>query len=181
MKSYLYESKNCETANNVAMVNLKLGNKEMAIKYFKIAIRNNPYYLTAINNLADLYLSLRNMEKAKKLYEKVTSMNPQYAAKINIKYRVFSYTNKLNTFREYSHSFYGLGQIFSMKDKRAKSERFFIEALKYMPGNDMVMFRLAIFYVKYGEINKAKKLLLRVIKINGNFAKHAKAKLDTLK
>ena len=47
-----------EPRNNLGVLYDKTGQKQKAIKSFKVAILNNPHYLLAYENLADLYLFL---------------------------------------------------------------------------------------------------------------------------
>jgi tetratricopeptide (TPR) repeat protein len=180
MRSYLYEPRNCETPNNLAMLNMKLKKSDECEKYLKIAIKNNEYYLTALNNLGDFYLRKKQIDEAERYYKQVVSKNPEIVVKKNLSKRVFAYVNKGTLFGEYSHAYYGLGQIYSMKNRKKMAERFFLESLRYMKNNDMVIYRLALFYLKYDEKGKAISLLEKVYGMGGRYSRAAQAVLKKL-
>lgn len=51
-----------------------------ALRYYKKAIKVNPFYYQAYNDAGLIYVSLGNREEAIKMYKKAISLNPQYIA-----------------------------------------------------------------------------------------------------
>ncbi len=179
-KAYLYEPRNCETANNVAMISLKQNKIAEGIDYLNRAVTQNPYYITSLNNLGDLYLKQKNFKKAEEYYTATTSQNPRECAVENFKRKVYSFTSQANIYNEYSRAYYGLAQIYSKLENSIKSEKFFLEALKFNKNNSMILFRLGLFYLKYGERDKSIIYLKKAALSSSQFGKMARNKLRNI-
>ena len=119
-----------------------------AIKYYEIAIQNNPNFFIAINNLGLTYHNIGDLNKAQSYYERAIEINPRFTHPIS---NLGNIKKELNDFKE------------AIKQYKL--------ALSIDSNLHIVHHNLGMAYQALGKFDESKKCFETVIKINPKFTR----------
>ena len=123
------------------------GYNEMAIKYFKQAIKIRPDYAEAFNRLGMVYTKIDKPEDALECYEKATEIEPSLA-----------------------EAHYNLGYVFEKQGNRSAAKVSFDRALDINPNHAEAINSLGFFLRESGDFDASIEKYKQAIKIKPDFA-----------
>jgi tetratricopeptide (TPR) repeat protein len=116
---------------------------DLAIKYYKDAMGEDPIFTWPHNGLGNLYSSQNRYAEAEEEYKKAIELDPEYATPHN-----------------------GLGNLYSDQNRYAEAEEEFKKAIEINPEDATVHNNLGVFYIKQERYAEAEEEFKKAIEIN---------------
>jgi tetratricopeptide (TPR) repeat protein/peroxiredoxin len=172
--------------NNLGLLATREGHTAEAIPYFQEALRLNPDHLIALDNLGNAYRQQKQWEEARKVLERAVEVNPQdpeanYSlgmvfAQLGNTDHAYKLLQKALKFRPaYPEALNNLGVLYLRTRRRDEAVASFEECIRVAPGFDQAYMNLARVYAIEGKPEKARSVLLDLLKQNPNHAAAQKA------
>jgi len=170
--------------NNLGLLATREGHIAEAIPNFHEALRLNPDHLVALDNLGNAYRQQKNWDEARKTLERALKVNPQDAeanyslgmvfAQTNDTERAYEYLQKALKFRpDYPEALNNLGVLYLRTRRRDEAVASFEECIRVAPAFDQSYLNLARVHALEGAPDKARSVLLELLKQHPD---HAQAK-----
>jgi len=174
--------------NNLGILAAREGNYDQAIQYFQRALQIDPEHSIALQNLGSAYLQKKDWPQAKRALERALELNPDDAeanyslgmvyAQQNDTERAYEYLQKALASRPtYPEALNNLGILYLRTRRPEEAIRSFEQSIRVAPAYDQAYLNLARVYAIEDEREKAKAVLLELLKQHPD---HAQAK-DELK
>jgi tetratricopeptide (TPR) repeat protein len=165
--------------NNLGLLAIREGHTSQAIPYFEKALQLNPDHLIALDNLGNAYRQLRQWETAQKMLERAVEVGPQdpeanYSlgmvyAQLNDTDRAYEYLQRaLKSRTDYPEALNNLGVLYLRTNRRDQAVASFEQCIRVAPGFDQSYLNLARVYQLEGTPDKARTVLLDLLKQHPN-------------
>jgi tetratricopeptide (TPR) repeat protein len=161
--------------NNLGLLATREGRTAEAIPYFQEALRLNPDHLVALDNLGNAYRQQKQWDEARKVLERAVAVGPQdpeanYSlgmvfAQINDSTRAYEYLQRALKFRpDYPGALNNLGVLYLRTRRQNEAVASFEECIRVAPGFDQAYLNLARVYIIEGAPDRARTVLLELLK-----------------
>jgi Tfp pilus assembly protein PilF/peroxiredoxin len=171
--------------NNLGLLATREGRTAEAIPYFQEALRLSPDHLIALDNLGNAYRTQKQWDEARKVLERAVTVGPQdpeanYSlgmvfAQIGDSDRAYEYLQRALKLRpEYPEALNNLGVLYLRTDRRNEAVASFEECIRVAPGFDQCYLNLARVYSIEGAPDKARTILLALLKQHPDHAQARK-------
>jgi tetratricopeptide (TPR) repeat protein len=161
--------------NNLGLVATREGHTEDAIPYFQEALKLSPDHVIALDNLGNAYRQLKRWEEARKTLERAVAVAPQdpeanYSlgmvfAQLDDSDRAYDYLQRALRVRpDYPEALNNLGVLYLRTRRRNEAVATFEECIRVAPTFDQSYLNLARVYALEGEPEKARTVLLDLLK-----------------
>jgi Flp pilus assembly protein TadD len=171
--------------NNLGLLSTREGRTAEAIPYFQEALRLSPDHLIALNNLGNAYRQQKQWDEARKVLEQAVAVDPQdpeanYAlamvfAQIGDSDRAYEHLQTALKFRpNYPEALNNLGVLYLRTRRRDEAVASFEECIRVAPAFDQSYLNLARVYSIEGAPDKARAVLLDLLKQHPNHAQAQK-------
>ena len=161
--------------NNLGLLATREGKYAEAIQNFQEALRLSPDHLVALTNLGNAYRQQKQWEEARKTLERATVIDPQdpetnyglgmVYAQLNDSDRAYNYLQKALKFRPaYPEALNNLGVLYLRTQRRDQAVASFEECMRVAPAFDQSYLNLARVYALEGTPDKARTVLLQLLK-----------------
>ncbi len=171
--------------NNLGLLSTREGRTDEAIPYFQEALRLSPDHLIALNNLGNAYRQQKQWDEARKVLERAVAVSPQdpeanYAlgmvfAQIGDSDRAYEHLQTALKFRpNYPEALNNLGVLYLRTRRRDEAVASFEECIRVAPAFDQSYLNLARVYSIEGVPDKARAVLLDLLKRHPNHAQAQK-------
>jgi len=172
--------------NNLGLLATREGRTAEAIPYFQEALRLSPDHLIALDNLGNAYRQQKQWEEARKVLERAVAVGPQdpeanYSlgmvfAQIDDSARAYEYLQRALKFRPaYPEALNNLGVLYLRAQRRNEAVASFEECIRVAPAFDQSYLNLARVYSIEGAPDKARTVLLELLKQHPDHAQARKA------
>jgi tetratricopeptide (TPR) repeat protein len=172
--------------NNLGLLATREGRTAEAIPYFQEALRLSPDHLIALNNLGNAYRQQKQWDEARKVLERAVAVGPQdpeanYSlgmvfAQIDDTEHAFEYLRRALQFRPaYPEALNNLGVLYLRTRRRDEAVASFEECMRVAPAFDQSYLNLARVYALEGAPDKARTVLLELLKQHPDHARARKA------
>jgi Flp pilus assembly protein TadD len=177
--------------NNLGLLATREGRTSDAIAHFQEALRVSPDYWIALENLGNAYRQQRRWDEARAALERAVAVRPKdpeanyslamvYAQTDDID-RAYQYLQKALSLRPaYPEALNNLGILFLRTRRRDEAVAQFEECIRVAAGFDQSYLNLARVYSLEGDRDKARSVLLDLLKQHPGHALAQKA-LDELR
>jgi tetratricopeptide (TPR) repeat protein/peroxiredoxin len=170
--------------NNIGLLTAREGRSAEAIPYFQEALRLSPDHLVALENLGNAYRQQKQWDEARKVLERAVAVGPQdpeanYSlgmvfAQLDDSDRAYEYLQRALKFRPgYPEALNNLGVLYLRTQRRDEAVASFEACIRVAPTFDQAYLNLARVYVLEGAPDKARAVLLQLLKQHPD---HAQAK-----
>jgi len=170
--------------NNLGLLATREGNTAEAIPYFQEALRLSPDHLVALQNLGNAYRQQKDWNEARKALERALRVSPEdpeanYSlgmvfAQTDDGERAYEYLQKALQFRPgYPEALNNLGVLYLRTRRRDKAVASFEECIRVAPAFDQSYMNLARVYALEDNPEKARTVLLDLLKQHPD---HSRAK-----
>jgi tetratricopeptide (TPR) repeat protein len=171
--------------NNLGLLATREGRTADAIPYFQEALRLNPDHLVALDNLGNAYRQQKQWDEARKVLERAVAVGPEdpeanYSlgmvfAQIDDSTRAYEYLQRALKFRaEYPEALNNLGVLYLRTRRQNEAVASFEECIRVAPGFDQAYLNLARVYIIEGAPDKARTVLLELLKQHPDHAQAQK-------
>ncbi len=161
--------------NNLGLLATREGKYGEAIQNFQAALRLSPDHLVALTNLGNAYRQQKQWDEARKTLERATVIDPQdpeanyglgmVFAQLNDSERAYDYLQKALKVRPvYPEALNNLGVLYLRTQRRDQAVASFEECVRVAPAFDQSYLNLARVYALEGSPDKARAVLLRLLK-----------------
>jgi tetratricopeptide (TPR) repeat protein/peroxiredoxin len=161
--------------NNLGLIATLEGRTAEAIPYFQEALRLSPNHLIALTNLGNAYRQQKQWEDARRLLERAVAAGPEDAeanyslglvfAQLDDSDRAYQYLqNALKARPNYPEALNNLGVLYLRTRRRDEAVASFEECIRAAPEFDQAYFNLARVYSIEGAAEKARAVLLALLK-----------------
>jgi tetratricopeptide (TPR) repeat protein/peroxiredoxin len=161
--------------NNLGLLATREGRTAEAIPYFQQALKLNPDHLIALENLGNAYRQHKNWDEARKVLERAVAVGPQdpeanYSlgmvfAQLNDNDRAYEYLQRALQARPgYPEALNNLGVLYLRTSRRDEAVASFEESIRVAPAFDQSYMNLARVYALEGAPDKARSVLLDLLK-----------------
>jgi tetratricopeptide (TPR) repeat protein/peroxiredoxin len=161
--------------NNLGLLATREGRTADAIPYFQEALKLNPYHLIALENLGNAYRQERNWDDARMVLERAVAVGPQDSeanyslgmvfAQLNDNDRAYEYLQRALKARPgYPEALSNLGVLYLRTGRRDEAVATFEECIRVAPAFDQSYMNLARVYALEGTPEKARSVLLDLLK-----------------
>jgi len=172
--------------NNLGLLLTREGRTAEAIPYFQEALRLNADHLIALENLGNAYRQEKQWEEARKVLQRAVEVGPQdpeanYSlgmvfAQLDDSQRAFEYLQRALKFRPaYPEALNNLGVLYLRTRRRDEAVASFEECIRVAAGFDQSYLNLARVYAIEGKADKARSVLLELLKQHPDHAAAQKA------
>ena len=169
--------------NNLGLLATREGRTGDAVGYFQEALRLNPDHFIALENLGNAYRQQKRWEEARQALERAMAIKPEdpeanYSlamvfAQTDETERAYEYLRRALKVRPaYPEALNNLGVLYLRTRQRDEAVRDFEECIRVAPGFDQSYLNLARVYSIEGDPDKARGVLLELLKQQ---PKHAQA------
>ena len=161
--------------NNLGLLAAREGRSDEAIAYFQQALALSPDHLVALENLGNVYRQQKNWGEARKLLDRAVSVGPNDAeanyslgmvyAQLNDVDRAQNYLERALKLRPgYPEALNNLGILSLRRNHPEQAVANFEECIRVAPAFDQAYLNLARVYVIQGTPDKARTVLLDLLK-----------------
>ncbi len=172
--------------NNLGLLATKEGRTAEAIPYFQKALELSPDHLIALDNLGNAYRQQRNWDEARKTLEHAVAVGPQDAeanyslgmvyAQLNDNDRTYQYLQRALKIRpDYPEALNNLGVLYLRTGRRDEGVASFEQCIRIAPAFDQSYMNLARVYALEGSPDKARSVLLDLLKRHPDHVQAQKA------
>ncbi len=176
--------------NNLGLLDAREGRTGEAVGYFQQALKLSPDHLIALDNLGSAYRQQKRWDDARKTYERALEVNPNDAeanyglgmvfAQNDDTARAFDSLRKALKLRPvYPEALNNLGILYLRTQRRDDAVASFKECIRVAPAFDQSYLNLARVYAIEGAPDKARNVLLDLLKQHPEH-EQAKKMLDQL-
>ncbi|HXR16149.1 MAG TPA: FG-GAP-like repeat-containing protein [Terriglobales bacterium] len=170
--------------NNLGLLAAQEGHTAEAISYFQEALRLSPDHLIALDNLGNAYRQQKQWDEARSVLERALKVSPQdpeanYSlgmvfAQLDDSDRAYEYLQRALKFRPaYPEALNNLGVLYLRTQRREQAVASFEECIRVAPTFDQSYLNLARVYALEAAPDKARAILLDLLKQHPD---HAQAK-----
>jgi Flp pilus assembly protein TadD/peroxiredoxin len=171
--------------NNLGLLATREGRTADAIPYFQEALRLSPDHLIALENLGNAYRQLRRWDDARTTLEHAVAVGPQdpeanYSlgmvyAQLNDTDRAYDYLQRALQLRpDYPEALNNLGVLYLRTQRRDQAVQSFEQCMRVAPAFDQSYLNLARVYILEGTPDKARAVLLDLLKQHPDHAEAQK-------
>ncbi len=161
--------------NNLGLIATREGRIDEAIGYFQEALRVNPDYWIALENIGNAYREQKRWDEARAALERAIAIQPRdpevnynlgmVFAQTDDTVRASEYLRKALEYRPvYPEALNNLGVLYLRTGRRDEGVRTFEECIRVAPAFDRSYLNLARVYVLENAPDKARALLLDLLK-----------------
>jgi tetratricopeptide (TPR) repeat protein len=161
--------------NNLGLLETRQGHTEDAIRNFQEAVRLSPDHLIALNNLGNAYRLRKSWDEARKTFERALEVSPSdpeanyglgmVFAQADDSTHAYEYLQKALKFRpDYPEALNNLGILYLRIQRRDEAVASFEECIRVAPAFDQSYLNLARVYSVEGTPEKARAILLELLK-----------------
>ncbi|MGD0513228.1 MAG: tetratricopeptide repeat protein, partial [Terriglobales bacterium] len=161
--------------NNLGLLATREGRTEEAIPYFEEALRLSPDHLIALENLGNAYRQQKHWAEARKVLERAVAVGPQdpeanYSlamvfAQMDDNDHAYDYLQRALKLRPvYPEALNNLGVLYLRTRRRDEAVASFEECIRLAPQFDQSYLNLARVYALEGAPEKARNVLLELVK-----------------
>ena len=161
--------------NNLGLLATREGRTADAIPYFEEALRLSPDHLVALENLGNAYRQQKRWDEARKVLERAIAVGPQdpeanYSlgmvfAQLDDSDRAYEYLQKALKLRPaYPEALNNLGVLYLRTRRRDEAVASFEECIRVAPAFDQSYLNLARVYTIEGTPDKARGVLVELLK-----------------
>jgi tetratricopeptide (TPR) repeat protein/peroxiredoxin len=165
--------------NNLGLLATREGHTAEAIPYFQEALRLSPEHLIALDNLGNAYRQQKQWDEARQTLERAVRVSPEdpeanYSlgmvfAQLDASDRAYEYLLKALKFRPgYPEALNNLGVLYLRTQRRDEAVASFEECIHVAPAFDQSYLNLARVYALEGASDKARTVLLELLKQHPN-------------
>jgi tetratricopeptide (TPR) repeat protein len=171
--------------NNLGLLATRAGHTEEAIRDFQQALKISPDHLIALQNLGNAYRQQRNWEEARKAFEHALAVNSQQPeanyglamvyAQNNDTEDAYKYLQLALKFRpDYPEALNNLGVLYLRTQRRDEAVASFEKCIQVAAEFDQAYLNLARVYVIDGTPERARAVLLELLKQHPDHAQGKK-------
>ena len=161
--------------NNLGLLATREGRTAEAIPYFQEALRLSPDHLIALENLGNAYRQQKEWGEARRVLERAVAVGPQdpeanYSlgmvfAQLDDSDHAYEYLTRALKFRPvYPEALNNLGVLYLRTQRRDEAVASFEECIRVAPAFDQSYLNLARVYSIEGAPDKARAVLLELLK-----------------
>jgi tetratricopeptide (TPR) repeat protein/peroxiredoxin len=176
--------------NNLGLLATQEGRTDEAVRCFKQALQLNPDHLIALNNLGNAYRLQKSWDAARKTFERALEVSPydpdanyglgMVYAQADDTLHAYEYLQRaLQSRPAYPEALNNLGILYLRTQRRDQAVASFEECTRVAPAFDQCYLNLARVYSLEGTPEKARTVLLELLKQHPDHAQ-AKSLLDQL-
>ncbi len=169
------------TWNNLGLLDTREGRTDEAIRCFLEALHSSPDHLIALNNLGNAYRLQKEWEKARETFQRSLAVSPSdpeanyglgmVFAQADDPKRAHEYLQRaLKSRPAYPEALNNLGILYLRTQRRDEAVASFEACIRVAPSFDQSYLNLARVYVIEGATEKARTVLLQLLKQNPNHA-----------
>jgi len=161
--------------NNLGLLAAREGRKDEAVGYFQEALKLSPDHVIALDNLGSAYRQLKRWDDARSIYERALAVNSNDAeanyglglvfAQNDDTAHAFDFLQKALKLRPvYPEALNNLGILYLRTQRRDQAVQSFEECIRVAPAFDQAYLNLARVYAIEGTAEKARTVLLELLK-----------------
>ena len=161
--------------NNLGLLATREGRTAEAIPFFEQALKLSPDHLVALDNLGNAYRQLKQWDNARKTLEHAVAVGPEdpeanYSlgmvfAQLNDSDRAYDYLQRALKLRpSYPEALNNLGILYLRTNRRDQAVASFEKCIRVAPAFDQSYLNLARVYALESAPDKARALLLELLK-----------------
>jgi tetratricopeptide (TPR) repeat protein len=161
--------------NNLGLLDTREGRTGEAVKSFQEALRLSPDHLIALNNLGNAYRVQKNADEARKVFERALLLSPNdpeanyglgmvYAQADDTTHAYEHLHRALQSRPAYPEALNNLGILYLRTQRRDEAVATFEECIRIAPAFDQSYLNLARVYSIEGTPEKARSVLLDLLK-----------------
>lgn len=161
--------------NNLGVIATRNGQIEESIPNFQKALRLNPLHLAALDNLGNAYRSLKQWDDARQVLERAIEVSPRdpeanYSlgmvfAQNGQNDKAYEYLQRaLHAHPNYPEALNNLGVLYLVTQRRDQAVASFEQCIRVAPGFDQSYLNLARVYALENNYDKARHVLLDLLK-----------------
>ena len=161
--------------NNLGLLATRENRTDQAVRCFEEAVRLSPDHLIALNNLGNAYRLLKNWDAARKTFERALEINPtdpeanyglgMVFAQVNKTEGAYEFLQRaLKSRPAYPEALNNLGILYLRTQRRDEAVASFEECIRIAPAFDQSYLNLARVYSVEGAPDKARSVLLELLK-----------------
>jgi tetratricopeptide (TPR) repeat protein len=161
--------------NNLGLLATREGRTAKAIPFFQEALRLSPDHPIALENLGNAYRQLKQWDEARKVLERAVAVGPQDAeanyslgmvfAQLDDSDRAYEYLQRALKLRpNYPEALNNLGVLYLRTQRRDEAVASFEKCIQVAPAFDQSYINLARVYALEGAPEKARAVLLDLLK-----------------
>ncbi len=161
--------------NNLGILAAREGRTEEAVQHFRRALQIDPDFLIALQNLGNAYRQQKRWKEAQDVLRRALQVSPEspeanYSmgmifAQRNDTERAYEYLQKALAARPaYPEALNNIGVLYLRTQRPEDAEKSFKESIRVAPAFDQSYLNLAKLYAIEGEAQKAREVLLDLLK-----------------
>jgi len=163
------------TWNNLGLLETRKGHTLEAIPYFQQALQLSPDHLVALENLGNAYRREKRWDEARQTLQRAVEVGPEdpeanYSlgmvfAQTNDNDQAYEYLQRALQFRpDYPEALNNLGVLYLRTERREQAVASFEKCIRVAPAFDQSYLNLARVYALEGSSEKAREVLLELLK-----------------
>jgi len=161
--------------NNLGILAARGGHTDEGIRDFQRALEIDPDHLIALQNLGNAYRQIKRWDDAKSVLQRALQLSPENPeanyglgmvfAQLNDTEHAYEYLQKALAARPaYPEALNNLGILYLRTQRRDEAESSFRESIRVAPSFDQAYLNLARLYTIEGDTQKARTVLLQLLK-----------------
>ncbi len=161
--------------NNLGIVLAREGHNDEAVQSFQHALQIDPDFVIALVNLGNVYRQQKRWDDAKRVLERAVELDPDDAdanyglgmvfAQLNDTDGAYDHLQKALAARPaYPEALNNLGVLYLRTNRQEDAEKSFQESIRIAPAYDQPYLNLARLYDLEGQAQKARAILLDLLK-----------------
>jgi tetratricopeptide (TPR) repeat protein len=161
--------------NNLGLLDTRENRTDQAVRCFEEAARLSPDHLIVLNNLGNAYRQLKNWDRARSTFERALEVNPtdpeanyglgMVFAQVNKTEGAYEFLQRaLKSRPAYPEALNNLGILYLRTQRRDEAVASFEECIRIAPAFDQSYLNLARVYNVEGAPDKARSVLLELLK-----------------